>query len=570
MNKHLKIRDLTLRDGQQSLFATRMNQSQVDKTLPFFKQAGFYAMEVWGGAVPDSVMRFLHEDPWTRLDKIHEAIGDSCKLTALSRGRNIFGYNPYPDKIVEGFNRNTVKSGIDIMRIFDCLNDTNNMLSTMKFVKENGGIADCSVCYTVDPRFTKKERFMSFLKGKKLPDKIFTIDYFVEKAKLLEKLGADMITIKDMAGLIPPAVAAQLLKALKSNVKVPIDFHTHCTPGYGVSSALMAVINGADILDTTITPFAGGTAAPPYEFMYVFAKKLGITIDGNPETISKLSDVLYDIRKELAEFDNYKDRLPKKLDICNLDKLPKEVDAYFDQAIAAAKAGDEQTLLEKVHLIEKYYDLPAPNEMVKNAEIPGGMYSNMRTQLKNLGLDNLLNEVLLTVPTVRVSAGCPPLVTPTSQIVGSEAVNCVVDKSKGLPFYTNNSVQYINLVKGKYGKTPIEVDPKFRKMICGDEQEMPFVESDYEEPLNEPIPEFDGKKAAQTEREVLLLELFPSVAKTFLTDRIQQEYDKIRAAESEKYRKARAEYEAMTPEQKTERLMQGLYGFPWTSENKNQ
>lgn len=566
MNKHLKIRDLTLRDGQQSLFATRMNQAQVDRTLELFKQAKFYAMEVWGGAVPDSVMRYLHEDPWERLEKIHAVIGDNSKLTALSRGRNLFGYNPYPEKVIEGFNRNAIKCGIGIMRIFDCLNDTDNMISTIKIVRENGGITDCSICYTVDPKFTRKQRFMSRLKGKKLPEKIFTIDYFVEKAKTLQKLGADMITIKDMAGLVAPGVAAELVKSLKENVKLPIDFHTHCTPGYGVASALMALINGADIIDTTITPFGGGTAAPPYEFMYVFAKKLGITIDGDPKIISQLSDVLYEIRKELAEFDNYKEKLPKKIDITNLSKLPKEIDEYFDKAIEAAKNNREEELLDYVHKIEAYYDYPAPNEMVKNAEIPGGMYSNMRAQLKTLNLDNLLDEVLLTVPTVRIAAGCPPLVTPTSQIVGGEAVNCVVDKTKGLPFYTNNSVQYINLVKGKYGKTPIPVDPEFRKLICGNAKEQPFTESDYKQPDNSPIPELGGEKIAQSERDMLLLELFPAVAAPFLRDRLQAKYDKIREEEAEKYRKARAEYEALTPEQKTERLMQGLYGFPWTTQ----
>ncbi len=566
MNKHLKIRDLTLRDGQQSLFATRMNQSQVDRTLELFKEAKFYAMEVWGGAVPDSVMRYLHENPWHRLEKINEVIGDSSKLTALSRGRNLFGYNPYPDKIIEGFNRNAIESGIDIMRIFDCLNDTNNMISTIKYVKENGGIADCSICYTVDPKFTRKQRLQAYFSRKKLPGKIFTIDYFVEKAKKLQKLGADMITIKDMAGLVSPHVAAELVKALKENCQLPVDYHTHCTPGYGVASALMAILNGADIVDTAVTPFGGGTAAPPYEFVYVFAKKLGIEIDGNPKVISKLSDVLYEIRRELSEFDNYRDKLPKKLDITDLSKLPKEVDEYFDKAIEAAKKNNEAELLDYVHKIENYYDYPAPNEMVKNAEIPGGMYSNMRAQLKTLGLDNLLDKVLLTVPTVRIAAGCPPLVTPTSQIVGGEAVNCVVDKSKGLSFYTNNSVQYINLVKGKYGETPIPVDPEFRKLICGDEKEQPFTEEDYKEPANPPLPEYGGERAAQSERDMLLLQLFPSVAEPFLKSWLEIKYERIRSEEAERYRKAREEYEAMTPEQKTARLMQGLYGFPWSSD----
>ncbi len=265
MKRILKIRDLTLRDGQQSQFATRMSQAQVDKVLPYYKEAHFYAMEVWGGAVPDSVMRYLNESPWDRLESIKRGVGESSKLTALSRGRNLFGYNPYPDSVIEGFCKNAVASGIDIMRIFDALNDIDNMKSSIRFVKEAGGLADCAVCYTVDPKFSGGEKLRAFLSGKKLPSDIFNIRYFVEKAKALEALGADMITIKDMAGLIDPHRSASLIKALKSEVGVPIDLHTHCTPGYGVASILAAMVNGADIVDTAILSFSGGPAAPGAE-----------------------------------------------------------------------------------------------------------------------------------------------------------------------------------------------------------------------------------------------------------------------------------------------------------------
>jgi len=178
MTRKLLIRDVTMRDGQQSLFATRMKQAQIDRLLPIYKEAGFYALEVWGGAVPDSIMRFLNEDPWERLETIKKEIGNISHLTALSRGRNLFGYNPYPEEVLEGFNRNSVKSGISIMRIFDALNDTNNIKSTIKYVKENGGLADCVTCYTEDPKFTRKERVRAFFKGKPLPKNIFTIEYF--------------------------------------------------------------------------------------------------------------------------------------------------------------------------------------------------------------------------------------------------------------------------------------------------------------------------------------------------------------------------------------------------------
>ena len=181
MAKKLLIRDLTLRDGQQSAFATRMRQEQIDRVLPFYKDANFYAMEVWGGAVPDSVMRYLNENPWDRLEKIKAAVGDVSKLTALSRGRNLFGYAPYTDEIIDGFCRNAIESGLGIMRIFDALNDVNNVKSTIKYVKKYGGIADCAVCYTIDPHFSAMERFKAALKGKKLPKAVFTDEYFLSK-----------------------------------------------------------------------------------------------------------------------------------------------------------------------------------------------------------------------------------------------------------------------------------------------------------------------------------------------------------------------------------------------------
>ena len=230
MAKVLKIRDLTLRDGQQSSFATRMTQAQVERVLPLYKDAHFFAMEVWGGAVPDSVMRYLNENPWTRLERIKAAVGDVSKFTALSRGRNLFGYAPYTDEIIEGFCRNSIESGLGIMRIFDCLNDVDNVKSTIKYVKKYGGIADCAVCYTVDPKYPKLSLWDK-IKGKKNPALVFTDDYFVGKAKELAALGADMITIKDMSGLIPPQRVSALVKKLKAAVNIPIDFHTHCTPG---------------------------------------------------------------------------------------------------------------------------------------------------------------------------------------------------------------------------------------------------------------------------------------------------------------------------------------------------
>ncbi len=564
--KKIYIRDITLRDGQQSLFATRMNQDQIDRVLPLYKKVGFYAMEVWGGAVPDSIMRFLNENPWDRLEKIKAVIGDSSKLTALSRGRNLFGYNPYPDEVIEGFCRNSIKSGVDIMRIFDALNDVDNMKSSIKFVKENGGIADCAVCYTVDPVFSRKQKINAFIKGQKLPQKIFTIDYFVNKAKELQSLGADIITIKDMAGLIPPDVSGKLIKRLKDELSVPINIHTHCTPGYGLASTLTAILNGVDIVDTSIMSFAGGPAAPAYELIQIFADKLGIDTGINKEFIFQIDRELRKIRKELAEFDSYK-MFPIEFDVTNY-KLPENVDKWFDQAIEYAIAGKEEDLLDVCHQIEKYFNFPPPDESVKKAEIPGGMYTNMLSQLKQAKLDHLLGRVLELVPMVRVKAGCPPLVTPTSQIVGVQAVNCVIDENKGQPHYTTKSTQFINLVKGSYGKTPIPIDPEFRKQITGYEEEVPYNDKDYKKQPNPVFAEYGNQPLASNEKEELLLELFPAVASEFLKKRLEETYlqkiNEIAEKERQKYEKERQEYENLTPEQKQERLIKGLYNYNWS------
>lgn len=570
MVKKILIRDVTLRDGQQSLFATRMNQQQVDTVLPYFKESGFYALEVWGGAVPDSVMRYLGEDPWIRLEKIKAVIGDSSKLTALSRGRNLFGYNPYPDHVIEGFIRNSVQSGIDIMRIFDALNDIENMKATIRFMKENNALADCAVCFTVDPKFSFKQRTQALLHGKRLPHNLFNVSYFVRLAKKLEKLGADIISIKDMAGLITPGLSADLIKQLKNEVSVPINMHTHCTPGYGLASTLMSMMNGVDIIDTALMNFAGGPAAPSYEILQIFADKLDIELGVNRQTVAEANRELKKIRLELDEFDTYK-IFPIDFDISNYTLLP-EVSKLFDLAIEFAQANKEDRLIDVTQRIEMYFNFPEPDEEVKHAEIPGGMYTNMLAQLKQLQLDHLLPKVLQTVPIVRLVSGCPPLVTPTSQIVGVQAVNCVVDENQGLPHYTNNSIQFVNLVKGVYGKTPTPIDPDFREKIAGVREETPYDTSTYKRPENPKCDKYGGIRLAQNEKEELLLDLFPSVASNFLLNQREKHYIEVKhQIEEEKQRKRdeiRMQYERLTPEEKQKRLMEGLYGYPWISGGK--
>ena len=524
MTKTLKIRDLTLRDGQQSSFATRMTQAQIDRCLPFYKDAGFYAMEVWGGAVPDSVMRYLNENPWTRLETIHREIGDVSKLTALSRGRNLFGYSPYSNEIIEGFCRNAIQSGLGIMRIFDALNDVSNVESTVEYVKKYGGIADCAVCYTVDPKYPQPS-FLARLFGKRAPKPVFTDEYFLDKARRMAALGADMITIKDMSGLIPPRRVSELVKLFKKNLDIPVDFHTHCTPGYGLASVIAAIAAGVDIVDTNCWWFAEGTGAPAIELVYVFCKKMGVEVGANMEAVAKINTQLKDIRKELelSVFGAEKP-LPKPFNPLT-DTLPAEVEAEFDRGVKAVQSGDFDTLLEACHKIEAYFGFPAPNELVKNAEIPGGMYSNMVAQLKQLKAEEILPRAMELIPSVRLSAGLPPLVTPTSQIVGAQAVSCAMDEKAGRPMYTNKSSQFVGLVKGEYGKTPVEIDPEFRFKICGVREETPYDMSNYRMQPNPELPEAGGVKLAANEKEVLLLELFPIVAKTYLTNVKKKAYE---------------------------------------------
>lgn len=546
MNRKLQIRDLTLRDGQQSLFATRMPQSEIDKLLPLYEDAGFYIMEVWGGAVPDSVMRYLDESPWNRLRTISKAMKGKSLLSALSRGRNLFGYVPYPNSVLEGFYKEAIKNGLNVMRIFDALNDIDNVRDSIKMINELGGIADGAVCYTVDPKDEEQKSFFAKLFSSK-PKKIFTDEYFVEKAKQMEALGAKIITLKDMAGLVNPSRAASIISALKANVSVPVDFHTHCTPGYGLASAVMAIINGVDILDTNIWYFGGGSAAPALELIYVFAKKLGVEVEANMEAVGKIREALFDVRKSLAAFDLQKDHFPRPFNPLDPNDLPAEIDALFDSAIAAAKAGNESELLDLCHKIEDYFGFPKPNELVRNAEVPGGMYSNMVAQLKQLGASDLLDDAMRLIPKVRRDAGLIPLVTPTSQIVGSQAVSLALDRKNGKPDYSTPSMQFTSLVKGEYGHTPVAIDPAFREKITGSPEEKAYDTSKYKEPQNPTLDEFGGVKLAVNPEEELLLALLPNVANGFLKKRRAEEYQAAQAAIAAEEEAKRLAEEAAKP-----------------------
>ena len=543
MKRKLLIRDLTLRDGQQSLFATRMTQAQVDRVLPLYAKAGFYAMEVWGGAVPDSIMRYLSENPWDRLEAVSKGIAGASKLTALSRGRNLFGYAPYPNEVIDGFCRNAIESGLTIMRIFDALNDFNNIKSTISAVKKYGGEVDCAVCYTVDPNFTKMERLKAMLKGNPLPQPVFTDDYFIEKVKELDAMGADIITLKDMAGLVTPARASALISKMKAATKVPIEFHTHCTPGYGLASVFMSIVAGADIVDTNIWSFSGGPAAPAIELIDLFCVEADIELDVNMDVVREINEQLLEIRKELAPFDTVK-VMQTAFDYKNIDPIVLSL-INTAHSLAVERKFDE--LLATCRKIEDHYNLPQPNEIVKNAEIPGGMYTNMLAQLKSLKSEQYLDDAMKLIPRVRLDAGLPPLVTPTSQIVGAQAVSCALSLSKGNEMYAITSNQFSDLVKGQYGKTPIPVKPEFRKQITGDATEIPYDVSKFKHQPNINLEEFGGAMISQNEKDQLLLDLFPNVAKDYLIGVRRKEYEIKNKEAVEAAQKAQVAAEAAKP-----------------------
>ncbi|MCM1518625.1 MAG: hypothetical protein NC117_08295 [Pseudoflavonifractor sp.] len=551
MKRNLKIRDLTMRDGQQSLFATRMDQSCIDRLLPYYKDAGFYAIEVWGGAVPDSVMRYLDESPWDRLRSVSKVMQGISLLTALSRGRNLFGYVPYPTSVLEGFYKEAIANGLNVMRIFDALNDLDNVKESIEIINRLGGIADGAVCYTVDPKDEAKPARKSFFSrlfggGSRQEDKrIFTDEYFVAKAKGMEALGAKIITLKDMAGLVNPARVATLIPALKRAVSVPVDFHTHCTPGYGLASSVMAMLHGVDILDTNIWYFGGGSAAPAVELIYLFASKMDIEVEVNLKALSHIRKELMAVRESLSAFDLVKS-FPRDFDPLT-DTVPAEVEAQIDKAIAAARVNDEAALLDACHAIEEYFGFPAPNLLVKEAEVPGGMYSNMVAQLKALGAVDLLNDAMKLIPKVRRDAGLVPLVTPTSQIVGSQAVSLALDRKKGKPDYSNPSNQFIALIKGEYGKTPVPVDPAFRELITGSPEEHPYNVDSYRKPENPVLEDLGGARLASNREEELLLELLPTVANGFLRKRRQAEYVATAPAKEETAAKEEPMAETVTP-----------------------
>ena len=441
----LYITDTILRDAHQSQAKTRMKIEDMIPALELLDKVGYWSVECWGGATFDACMRFLNEDPWERLRTIKKHMPNT-KLQMLFRGQNILGYKHYADDVVEAFCKKSIENGIDVVRVFDALNDPRNLEAAIKYVKEYGGMCEAAISYTTSP--------------------VHNEDYFVKLACDLEKMGADTICIKDMANLLLPYDAYSLVKKLKENVSVPIHLHTHNTAGTGDMTNLMAAQAGVDIVDCALSPMANGTSNPATE-------SLVATLQGTDRDTGISLD---DLSKAAAHFRGIAAELTKRGDL--------------DQKVLNV---DGNTLLYQV---------------------PGGMLSNLMGQLKDNGAEDRLYDVLEEVPKVRKDFGYPPLVTPTSQIVGTQAVLNVLLGER----YKMITKESKGLLKGEYGKLPAEVNESVRKKAIGEEEVITVRPADLLEPELEKYTKEAGE-LAKSEEDVLSYALFPQVAKTFLENR---------------------------------------------------
>ena len=443
------ITDTILRDAHQSQAATRMRTEDMLPACEILDKIGYYSLECWGGATFDSCLRFLNEDPWERLRKLRKALPNS-KLQMLFRGQNILGYKHYADDVVEEFVRLSIKNGIDIIRIFDALNDVRNLETAIKATKKYGGICEVAMSYTVSP--------------------VHTEDYFVKLAQEIEATGADIICIKDMANLLLPYKAYSLVKRLKESVKIPIHLHTHNTSGTGDMTLLKAVEAGVDIVDTALSPLGNGTSQPATEPL-----------------VATLQGTEYDTGLDLSLMSQAAVHFRKVA-----DKLKAE--GVLDPKVLSV---DINTLLYQV---------------------PGGMLSNLISQLKQANASDKFYEVLAEVPRVREDFGYPPLVTPTSQIVGTQAVMNVLCGER----YKLNPKESQALMRGEYGRLPAPVNEEVRRKVIGDAKVITHRPADDIAPELEKYRKEIGQYITQDE-DVLTYALFPQVATKFFEYRQAQQ-----------------------------------------------
>ncbi|MBQ6223462.1 MAG: pyruvate carboxylase subunit B [Solobacterium sp.] len=445
MGKQLKITETVLRDANQSQIATRLERADFADILETMDQAGYYSLECWGGATFDSCLRYLNEDPWDRLRFIRSKVKNT-KLQMLLRGQNLLGYKHYSDDTVRAFVRKSVENGIDIIRIFDALNDPMNMATAIDECLKAGGHAQGAICYTISP--------------------IHTFESYVKLAKKLADMGCNSICIKDMAGIISPKNAYDLVSAIKKEVDLPVVLHTHDTTGLGAMSLLKAAEAGADGFDTAISIFSGGTAQPSTESLVYTLEEMGFDTGVDMKVTKKINDHFKPVQAKFLKNGGL-----------NPSVLTTKIDAL-------------------------------------NYQIPGGMLSNLISQLTQMNQLNRLDEVLVETPKVRKDMGYPPLVTPMSQMVGAQAVSNVLLGER----YKSVSKEVKAYMRGEYGKAPGELSQELMKIALGDEK--PY-EGRYDDLIE---PEIPGAKAylgdlAESEEDVLSYVAFPQQAEKYLKDR---------------------------------------------------
>ena len=446
----VKITETVLRDSHQSLIATRMTTAEMLPILEQMDKVGYHSLEAWGGATFDACMRFLNEDPWERLRAIRDKVKNT-KLQMLFRGQNILGYRHYSDDVVEYFVQKSLANGIDIIRIFDALNDPRNLKTAINATRKEGGHVQAAFSYTTGP--------------------VYTMEYYSKYAKQLEEMGADSICIKDMAGLLKPYDAYDLVKTIKESVKVPVQLHTHYTAGLASMTLMKAVEAGVDVIDTAISPMAMGTSQPPTEALVA-------ALEGTP----------YDTGINLTD----------------LDKITKHFTPLREKYLASGLLNPKALKVDVNALVY---------------QVPGGMLSNLMSQLAQAGKSDKLTEVLEEVPRVRADVGYPPLVTPSSQIVGTQAVFNVIMGER----YKTVTKEFKGIVRGEYGKTPVAIDPAFVKKIIGNEKPIDYRPADALKPELEQLRSEIAQYLEQDE-DVLSYALFPEVSKKFFEYRKAKKY----------------------------------------------
>ncbi len=445
----IKVMETCLRDGHQSLMATRMTTNEMLPIIEKLDSVGYHSLEMWGGATFDAAIRYLNEDPWERLREIKKR-AKNTKLQMLLRGQNLLGYRHYPDDIVERFIKKSIQNGIDIIRIFDALNDVRNLQTACAATKKYGGHAQLAISYTISP--------------------VHTIEYYKNLALEMQEIGADSIAIKDMSGILLPETASKLVSELKSVLRVPLEVHTHATAGLASMTYIKAVEAGADIIDTAISPFAGGTSQPATE-----------SIVRALEGTERETGFDLEILKDIAEY--FKPIRAKYI-----------ADGTFKP----------QALMTEPNIVEY--------------QLPGGMLSNLLAQLQMQKAEHKYEDVLREIPKVRADLGYPPLVTPLSQMVGTQAVFNVLtgQRYKLIP----NEIK--NYVRGLYGKSPVPISEEIKKIIIGDEEVFMGRPADKLAPEYEQMVE-ESRDFARSEEDVLSYALFPQVAKDFLIKKYENE-----------------------------------------------